>query len=56
MKGAQDIALAAKPGRKRAGRWCGVLLVFASGQQVSRKAWCLGHRRGLRNRSGLDLW
>lgn len=32
---AQDVALAAEPGRKRAGWWSGVLLDFASGQVVS---------------------
>lgn len=56
MGRARDIALAAEPGRKRAGRWwSGVLMVFASGQ-VSRSAWCLGRRRGVRNRMGLDMW
>lgn len=55
MEGAQCIALASKLGRKRAGWWSGVLVFFASGQ-VSRKAWCPGRRRGLRNRLSLVMW
>lgn len=55
MEGAQRIALASEPGRKREGRWYGVVVFFASGQ-VSRKAWCPGRGRGLRNRLGLVAW
>lgn len=55
MEGAQDIALATEPGRKRAGGGLVFLEVFASGQ-LSRKARRLGRRRGLRNKLGLVMW
>lgn len=42
MEGAQDIALAAKPGRKRAGRWSGV--------SVGLREWAAGVSEGVVSR------